>query len=72
MNIQKKKAETSKVSIRLPKQLHEELRTAAEANDWSVNSEINHRLRMVTSSAKLETLIKEIAELKSLLRQSNS
>jgi hypothetical protein len=69
MNIPKQKVKTVKVSVRFSEQVHAELKEAAETNGWTVNAEINHRVRMVTASAKIDALTQQITSLQSLIRQ---
>ena len=61
MKIPKKKVEQVKVSVRVSTALHEEIASAAEAQAWSVNAEINHRLRAGPILAQLRALTDELS-----------
>lgn len=72
MKIPKQQVEQVKLSVRVSAQLHAELAAAAHENSWSVNAEINHRLRAGTVMAELRNLAAEVAELKAELRKTQS
>lgn len=60
--------QTKAITIRLPLALLAKLQADADAQDWSVNAEINHRLRAGPVLDQLRSMSEEITELKSLVR----
>lgn len=63
----KKNSQKSYIStnVRLPPELHEEIRVSAELNGRSANAEIIARLQANNSAA----ILSELADLKSLVRK---
>ncbi|MQA39009.1 toxin-antitoxin system HicB family antitoxin [Rugamonas aquatica] len=74
--MKKTKSETGTVAftIRISTELHTQLVEAAARQAWSINAEINHRLRAGPVLAQIQTLTEEISTLKKLVRdrQGNS
>jgi hypothetical protein len=70
MNDSKTSTETRALTIRLPSQLHAELKGIAEAKGWSVNDEINFRLRAFAVHENLAAVAGDMADIKAMLRQS--
>lgn len=64
---------TKAITIRLPLSLVAQLEIDAASQDWSVNAEINHRLRAGPLLDQLRSLTLEVAELRAMLkaRQGN-
>lgn len=72
MKIPKKKVEQVKVSVRVSTELHEEIASAAAEQSWSVNAEINHRLRAGPILAQLRILTDEVARLSAIIEKQKS
>ncbi|CAN7739639.1 toxin-antitoxin system HicB family antitoxin [Duganella sp. LjRoot269] len=72
MKIPKKKVEQVKLSVRVSVDLHAEIASAAEAQAWSVNAEINHRLRAGPILSQLRMLTDEVAQLRSQIESKGS
>lgn len=68
MKIAKPPQRTKPITIRLSLDLYAQLEADAAAQDWSVNAEINHRLRAGPVLEQLQVLTAEIASLKALVR----
>jgi hypothetical protein len=62
------KPQSKPITIRISLQLHAELAAAAAAQGWSVNDEINYRLRVLPVLDELKKMAAEIADLKALVR----
>lgn len=69
MKIAKPPQKTKPITIRLPLQLYAQLEADAAAQDWSVNAEINHRLRAGPVLAQLRTLADEVARLRAIIEK---
>ena len=69
MKIAKTPQQTKQITIRVPLELYAQLEQDAAAQVWTVNAEINHRLRASPILGQLRTLTDEIARLRHLLEQ---
>jgi hypothetical protein len=56
------------LTVRVTPELHEELTAAASRQGWTVNEEINQRLRAGPILEHLQTMSAEIVELKAMMR----
>lgn len=59
---------TVPLTIRISAELHAQLAAAAASQAWTINAEINHRLRAGPVLEQLQVLAAEIASLKALVR----
>lgn len=72
MKIAKPPQKTKPITIRLPLQLYAQLEADAAAQDWSVNAEINHRLRAGPILAQLRALADEVARLRAIIEKDKA
>lgn len=68
----KKPKETHQTSVRLPHPLHAELKAVAESKGWSINDEINFRLRAFALHEKMMTVASDAAEIKAMVKEMHS
>ncbi|RFP32451.1 hypothetical protein D0T21_09635 [Duganella sp. BJB476] len=69
MRISKPPQKTKPITIRLPLELYAQLEIDAAAQAWSVNSEINYRLRAGPILEQLRNLTGEVSQLKALVER---
>ena len=69
MKIAKPPQKTKPITIRLPLQLYAQLEADAAAQDWSVNAEINHRLRAGPILDQLRALTEEVERLRTIIEK---
>ena len=62
-----KPLKTKAITIRIPLELHAQLELDAAAQAWTVNAEINHRLRAGPILDQLRALTLEVANLKTMI-----
>jgi phage terminase small subunit len=58
-----------KTALRIPEELHAEIKKAADLNERSINAEILARLTQTPVLASLETLKEENSEIKALAKE---
>lgn len=72
MKIAKSSQQTKQITIRVPLELYAQLEKDAAAQVWTVNAEINHRLRSGPILEQLRTLSNEVARLRELLERGQA
>jgi hypothetical protein len=72
MKIAKQPLKTKAITIRIPLELHVQLAADAAKQAWTVNAEINHRLRALPVLEQLRILTDEVARLSALLEKQKS
>lgn len=65
----KQKTLRIKTALRIPEELHAEIKQAAELNERSINAEILARLSQASIHESLETLQAENSEIKALAKE---
>lgn len=60
---------TVPLTIRISTELHAQIAAAATSQAWTINAEINHRLRAGPVLEQLQALTGEVASLKALVRE---
>lgn len=71
MKITKQPLKTKAITIRIPLDLHAQLAADAAAQAWTVNAEINHRLRAGPILEQLRVLTDEVARLRALVEKQS-
>lgn len=69
MKIAKPKKKTTPITMRIADELHAELKADAAAQAWSVNAEINYRLRAGPMLNQLRALTDEVARLRAVIEK---
>ncbi|MYM34897.1 Arc family DNA-binding protein [Duganella sp. FT94W] len=69
MTDSKKPKETHQTSVRLPHPLHAELKAVAESKGWSINDEINFRLRAFALHEQMLAVASDVTDIKSMVRR---
>lgn len=69
MKISKQPLKTKPITIRIPLELYAQLEADAAAQVWTVNAEINHRLRAGPILDQLRALTAEVAHLRSIIEK---
>jgi hypothetical protein len=69
MKIAKQPLKTKAITIRIPLELHAQLATDAAKQAWTVNAEINHRLRALPVLEQLRNLTEEVARLNAIIEK---
>jgi hypothetical protein len=69
MKIANQPLKTKAITIRIPIDLHAQIAADATARAWTVNAEINHRLRAGPILEQLRALTDEVARLKAVVEK---
>ncbi len=70
MTDSKRSTKTIALTLRLPLSTHAELTDIAKAKGWSLNDEINFRLRSFSLHEQMRSVANDVADIKTILKRS--
>ncbi|MRW88829.1 hypothetical protein GJ699_02390 [Duganella sp. FT80W] len=72
MTDSKLNAKVKALTIRMPMTLHTELKNIAESKGWTLNDEINFRLRAFNLHEQMRTVATDVDDIKAMLRRAEA
>ncbi|MYM65452.1 hypothetical protein GTP45_01215 [Pseudoduganella sp. FT55W] len=69
MTKQKPPKDTHQTTLRMSKQMHSEIKDVADSKGWSVNDEVNFRLRAFSLHQQMLAVAADVTDIKAMLRR---